>query len=429
MRQLMTRRSFSKASVRAVAGGLAAPAILPSLARAGGVAVNDQITVGVIGLGIRARNLMNGAGWLKNENIRILAVCDVDTTRREDRQNMVNKAYGNTDCDAYLDYHELLARDDIDAVCIATPDHWHANMILDACNAGKDIYCEKPLTLTIGEAKACIDAVRKADRVFQTGSQQRTEYGHRFAQACELVRNGLIGKVLNVNVGVGDPAKWCDLEAEEIESGLDWDRWLGPAPWRAYHSELSPRGVHGHYPRWRAYREYSGGYFTDMGAHHYDIAQWGLGMDESGPIRVELPEGSREPMRGARLVYENGAVITHGGPSGTTFIGTGGMIHVDRGRLTSTPDGLLKEPLGEDAKLLPRHPNHLSNWVDCIRSRERPICDVEVGARTITCCHLVNLAYWNQRDLGWDPAAWRFTDGNNALMHYKRREGYELPSV
>ena len=429
MIKTMSRRSFSGGAARSVFGGVMLPSVLPSLARAGRVQPNDQITVGFIGMGIRARNLMTGAGWLKNENIRIVAVCDVDTTRREDRQNMVNEAYANTDCEAYLEYHELLARDDIDAVAICTPDHWHANIILDACKAGKDIYCEKPLTLTIGEAKACIDAVRKADRVFQTGSQQRTEYGHRFAQACELVRNGRIGKVLNVNVGVGDPAKWCDLEGEELESGLDWERWLGPAPWRAYHSELSPRGVHGHYPKWRAYREYSGGYFTDMGAHHYDIAQWGLGMDESGPIRVELPEGPLEPMRGARLVYENGAVITHGGPSGTTFIGTGGMIHVDRGRLISTPDGILKAPLGEDDDHLPRHPNHLSNWVDCMRTRERPICDVEVGARTITCCHLVNLAYWNKRDLAWDPVRWRFTDGSDSLMDYRRRDGYELPSV
>ncbi len=424
MQTPISRRSFS-------AGALAAPFVVPSsvLARAGRVQPNDQITVGFIGLGIRARNLMNGAGWLKNENIRIVAVCDVDSTRRDHRQNMVNEAYGNSDCDAYLDYHELLARDDIDAVAICTPDHWHANIVLDACTAGKDIYCEKPLTLTIGEAKACIDAVRKGDRVFQTGSQQRTEYGHNFAKACEYVRNGRIGRVLNVNVGVGDPAKWCDLEGEQIESGLDWERWLGPAPWRAYHSELSPRGVHGHYPRWRAYREYSGGYFTDMGAHHYDIAQWGLGMDESGPIRVELPEGSREPMRGVRLVYENGAVITHGGPSGTTFIGTDGMIHVDRGRLISVPDGILKEPIGDDDMHLPRHRNHLSNWIDCIRSRERPICDVEVGARTITCCHLVNLAYWNDRGFGWDPVRWRFTDGSDSLMDYRRREGFELPSV
>lgn len=415
--------------MRTVAAGFAAPTLLTGLARAGRVGVNDQITVGFVGMGIRARNLMQGAGWLKNENIRILAVCDVDTTRREHRQNMVHEASGNADCEAYLDYHELLARDDIDAVCIATPDHWHANMVLDACNAGKDIYCEKPLTLTIGEAKACIDGVRRADRVFQTGSQQRTEYDHKFVTACEYVRNGRIGKVLNVNVGVGDPASWCDLEGEQIESGLDWERWLGPAPWRPYHSELSPRGVHGHYPRWRAYREYSGGYFTDMGAHHYDIAQWGLGMDESGPIRVELPDGPRQTMRGARLVYANGAIVTHGGPSGTTFIGDGGMIHVDRGRLESTPKNILEELLGDEDERLPRHPNHLSNWIDCIHSRERPVCDVEVGARTITCCHLVNLAYWNGRDLGWDPQRWRFTDGDNDLMSYRRREGYELPGV
>ncbi len=424
----MHRRAFCGMGLGIIATGAVAPLVLPARTWGRSI-VNEQITIGMIGMGIRARNLMKGARWLDSDRIRILAVCDVDTTRREHRRAMVNEAYGNEDCAAYNDYRDLLARDDIDAVCIATPDHWHAIQIIDACRAGKDIYCEKPMTLTLHEGRACIDAVRAHDRVFQTGSQQRSEYGHRFVQACEIVRSGRLGRIIQVHVGVGDPARWCDLGTEDPEEGLDWDRWLGPAPKRPYHSELSPRGVHNHYPRWRAYREYSGGYFTDMGAHHYDIAQWGLGMDASGPMRVELPENPlRSIMRGCRLVYADGAVVTHGGPSGTTFIGTDGMLHVDRGRIVSVPEDILTEPVDETHRL-PRHGSHLDNWIDCVHARTRPICDVEIGARSIACCQLVNLAYWHDRNFSWDPHAWRLTDADDALQDYERREGFELPDA
>lgn len=409
------------------AGVLAAPMVFtaPSFARR--ARVNEQITVGFIGMGIRSRNLMNG-GWLGDDRLRVLAVCDVDTTRRDVGKQRVDDAYENSDCAAYNDYREILARDDIDAVVIATPDHWHAIQAIEACHAGKDVYCEKPLTLTIHEAHACIVAARANDTVFQTGSQQRTEYGGKFRQACELVRNGRIGNVLTVNVGVGDPAVWCELPGEDTEPGLDWDRWLGPAPMRPYHSELSPRGMHGHYPRWRGYREYSGGYFTDMGAHHFDIAQWGLGMDESGPVEAHPPR-DETALRGAQLVYDNGAHVVHGGPNGTTFIGDRGMIHVDRGRLVSVPGNLIEDELGEDAERLPEAANHREDFIACVQERRRPICDVEVGARTITCCHLINLCYWNRRALTWDPEAWRFVDDSeaNGWRDYERRDGYGLP--
>jgi len=419
---IIDRRRF----LAGTAGALGAPLLLsvPSLARA--ARLNEQITVGFIGMGIRSRNLMRG-GWLDDGRLRILGVCDVDETRCQAGKARTDEAYGNHDCAAYTDHRDLLAREDIDAVVIATPDHWHAIQAIDACHAGKDVYCEKPLTLTIHEAHACIVAARANDTVFQTGSQQRTEYDGKFRTACELVRNGRIGKVLTVNVGVGDPAIWCDLPGEEIEPGLDWDRWLGPAPMRPYNAELSPRGMHGHYPRWRAYREYSGGYFTDMGAHHFDIAQWGLGMDGSGPVEARPPR-DESSMRGAYLVYDSGAHVVHGGPSGTTFIGERGMIHVDRGRLESIPGNLVEDPLPEDAERLAESPNHREDFIACVLERRRPICDVEVGARTITCCHLLTLCYWNRRALRWDPEAWAFIDDPeaNGWRDYERREGYEL---
>jgi predicted dehydrogenase len=365
--------------------------------------------------------------FLPKEGFQVVAVCDVDTTRREDARRIVDEHYAMEGCAAYADHRELLAREDLDAVVIATPDHWHANQIVDACVAGKDVYCEKPLTLTLREAQLVIDVVREHEIVFQTGSQQRTEFGHRFVDACERLRAGRIGRVLNANVGVGGSPRPCDLPEEELEPGLDWDRWLGPAPERPYHSDLSPRGVHGHYPSWRAYREYAGGYLADMGAHHFDIVQWALAMDSSGPVRV-LPPDDPTAMRGAAVVYEGGQRVVHGGPSGTTFVGEAGLLHADRGRALGVPDDVMGTELGEDDERLPRKQDHATDWLECIRARSRPMCDVEVGARSVAVCHLLNLAYQCRRELRWDPIAWRFAgdDEANEWLDYGRRDGYEL---
>ena len=413
------------------AAAIAAPSIWvnPRAWRRRSVPPSERITLGVIGMGIRGRNLLRGA-FLPNEGFQVLAVCDVDSTRRKDAKTRVDEHYEDEDCATYLDYGELLAREDIDAVVIATPDHWHANQIIDACKAGKDVYCEKPLTLTLHEAQTVIEAVRAHERVFQTGSQQRTEYEHKFVTACELVRNGRIGRLVTVNVGVGVSPRWCDLGEEDREPELDWDRWLGPAPERPYNSVLSPRGVHFHYPAWRAYREYSGGYLADMGAHHFDIAQWGLKADEGGPLRVVPPEDP-EADHGAAVEYAGGVRLTHGGPSGVTFVGVGGLIHVDRGRIMSVPGDILEGELGEDDEHLPRKDNHAADWLECITSRTRPVCDVEVGARSVAVCHLMNIAYWHRRELTWDPVAWRFVDDDeaNTWLDYAYREGYELPPV
>ena len=424
MRPLTTlsRRDF----VSTAGAALAAPLILTRLSHAS-TAANERISVGFIGMGIRARGLLRG--WLGSSDIRVIGVCDVDTSRRESSRQMVDGHYGESDCADCGDHRELLDRDDVDAVVIATPDHWHANIVLDACLAGKDIYCEKPLTITLREAQLMIKAVRKHERVFQTGSQQRTEYGHRFVQACEYVRNGRIGEIISVNVGVGPTPVPCDLPEEPLEPGLDWDRWLGPAPQRPYNSVLSPRGVHNHYPEWRRYREYAGGPMADMGAHHFDIAQWGLGMDHSGPVRV-VPPADPQAKYGAMVVYENGVKLIHGGPSGVTFVGRDGLIAVDRGRIHAAPDNLFDQPITDSDEQLPRWPNHLANFVSCVRDRSRPICDVEIGARSVAICHLMNLAYIHGRELTWDPQAWRFDDDDaNGWLDYQRREGYELPQI
>jgi len=388
----------------------------------------DPLRIGVVGLGIRGRNLL-GYSFLPNAGFRVVAVCDVDETRRLDGKRRVDEHYGDEACATTGLHTELIARDDVDAVVIATPDHWHTHQILDACTAQKDVYCEKPLTLTLREAQLVIEAVRKHGVVFQTGSQQRSEYGHRFVAASEAVRAGRIGRVLDVHVGVGDPPVWCDLPAEDPEPGLDWERWIGPAPRRAYNAILSPRGVHGHYPRWRSYREYAGGGLADMGAHHFDIAQWALGMDESGPVRV-IPPADPAALRGAVLEYASGVRLTHGGPSGVTFTGTGGLIAVDRDRIASVPGSVLEwEPA--DEQRLPRNAGHAADWLDRVHDRGRPVCHAEVGARSVAICHLMNIAYWHRRELEWDPANWRFVGDDDAQrwLDYERRAGYELPRV
>lgn len=422
----LTRRTFVAGSAAAIAAPMMLTGKPWAYAQQGETPANGKIHVGMIGTGIRGRNMLRNY-FLRSDRFHVGAICEVDTNRREHYQHFIHEHYGNTDCAAYNDFHELLAREDLDAVVIATPDHWHANMIIHACNAGKDIYCEKPLTLSLTEGKTVIEAVRKHGIVFQTGSQQRTEFGHKFVRACELVRSGKIGKVMSVNVGVADPPSWCDLPEEEMEPGLDWDRWQGPVAARGYHSDLSPRGVHGHYPRWRAYRDYCGGYLADMGAHHFDIAQWGLGKDGSGPVRVVPPQNPGQ-LRGAELVYDDGVRLIHGGPSGTTFVGDRGVLAVDRGRLHTVPEGILNTELGEGDVTLPRHAGHANNWADCIHSREDPICSVEVGAGSAAVCQLMNIAYFLGKEVGWDPENWRFdNDEANALMDYERRAGYELP--
>src|SRR5437868_3621866 len=430
-----TRREF----LRAGAAAVAAPLIVPRsvLGAADQPAPSERITVGFVGCGKMA-NDYHLSELLRFADVQAVAVCEVDPRRRDHAKQRVEQAYAERNknpsfkgCDAYSDFRELLARRDIDAVCIATPEHWHAIPIIEACKAGKDVYCEKPLTLTLAEAKRCIDAVRKHGRVFQTGSQQRSNVFGPFREAAEIVRSGRLGMIQTVTVGVGGPSKPCDLPEEEMEPGLAWDLWLGPAPMRPYNSVLSPRGVHNHFPAWRNYLEYAGGGLSDMGAHHFDIAQWCLGMDASGPVEVIPPD---EPAKGigVRFRYAGGIVMTHGGPSGCVFTGDRGTLHIDRGQLSSQPESIVKDPLGADEVHLPQSPGHHRNWLDCIRSRQRPVADVEIGARSVAIPILGNLAYRYGRGFRWDPVTWQFTgdaDANRRYLDRDRREPWRLPDV
>jgi len=292
------------------------------------------------------------------------------------------------------------------------------------------VYCEKPLTLFVSEGRRMVDVARQRGRIVQTGSQQRSS--REFRVACELARNQIVGKIYHVAVGVGGPGKPCDLPEEAMEPGLDWDRWLGPAPMRPYHSELSPRGVHNHFPNWRRYWEYGGGMVTDWGAHHFDICQWGLGEDARGPLEI-TPAKEPDAQKGVKLKYSEGVEVEHISENGVTFHGEKGWIFVNRGRFIlkvgdrevanfskqeSKPslgeqlDAVEKEFLADAKIKLQANTGHKDDFMSCVRSRKRPIADVEIGARTVTTCHLVNFAYRYGQKIQWDPAKLDFAGGS-----------------
>ncbi|MCP4644583.1 MAG: Gfo/Idh/MocA family oxidoreductase [bacterium] len=415
-----TRRDFLRKGAAATAAAVAFPYIIPSsaLGADGAVAASNRITLGFIGVGKQGRQSHVNA-FRNHSDVQILAVSDVESKRLEQSKKMVEDAYagrgdraGYSGCDMYRDFRELLARDDIDAVCIATPDHWHAINSIQALKAGKDVYCEKPLTRTIAEGRALVDAVERYGRVFQTGSQQRSEYAGRFRRAAEYVRCGAIGELKSVDINVGGPpAPGWDLPEEPVPPTLDWDLWLGPAPWRPYSSTLCPLDYDG-YPHWRYFRDYAGGSLSDFGAHHFDIAQWAMDMDHSGPVEI-LPAGSTDDGR-MTFIYENGIPMHHGGEAGCVFHGTKGTIRVDRGFIKADPANILQTRLGPDDDHLGRGMGHREDWLHCIRTREKPIAHAEVGHRTGTVCQLGNISYVLKRPLKWDPVAEQFIGDDEA---------------
>ncbi len=430
--QHISRRDFLKTASTLTA---AAPFILPSLVWGAKTAPSERLAIGFIGMGTQARFLLGN--FLRQET-RVLAVCDVDTTRRNDAKQTVDTFYGNSDCAACNDFRTIIERKDIDAVCIATPDHWHAVLTLAALRSGKDVYCEKPLTHNIHEAVEVLHTVHAKRRVLQTGSMQRSM--KEFRVACELVRNGVIGKIQKVECKFGGPAQPCDLPEEAAEPGLDWNLWCGPGPFRAYNSILSPRGVYKDFPLWRNYREYGSGGVGDWGAHHLDIAQWGLGMDNSGPVEI-IPPGDPEAVRGAKLVYANGVTVEHKDGFGVHFFGTNGEVKVNRGKFVLIVGGKTiadfsgKHPKNDDSApevettcaaevhkaetlCLADAPvklyvskQHISDFLACVKSRQKPITSEQVGARSAICCHLMNLSYYHHAHLKWNPARFKFTGG------------------
>ncbi len=396
----LTRRRLLERGAGLAAGAVAAPYVITSqaLGGPGKPSAGNRLTLGFIGVGGMGSGHLRA--FLGMPDVQVLAVADVYEKNRTQAMERVGK-----DCAGYNDYRELLARADIDAVVIATPDHWHTMTAIHACEAGKDVYCEKPLTLTIREARRIVQAARRNGTVFQVGSQQRSSDNFRFG--CELVRSGRIGKLEWVRVRIGGgPA--CGFEAPQPPPpGLDWDFWLGPAPW----AEYTPRRCHYDF-RW--IYDYSGGKMTDWGAHHNDIAQWGIGASHTGPIKTE-PISATFPTKGLfdtatsfeiKHTYANGVVLytNSGGPGpGVHFQGTDGWVKLDRGHFSTSDPEIQAEPLGAGDVHLYRSPGHHRDWLNCIKTRKRPICDAEIGCRSVTVCHLGTTAIRTGKTIHWDP--------------------------
>jgi len=413
----LTRRSLLKGVLAAGVAPLFVPA--SALGKAGRPSPSERLTLAMIGIG----NMGGGhlGWWLGRGDVQVIATCDVRSDVRDSTLQRVESKYQQKGCETYNDYRELLAREDLDTVCIAVPDHWHALIAIEAARQGKDIYCEKPMTLTIAEADAMVAAMRRYNRVFQTGSQQRSS--REFLFACEMVRSGRIGKITNVNVNVGGPAGPKEYAPEPVPAGLDWDFWLGPAPWAEY-NEARASGSYG--GGWRQCRDYSGGGMTDWGAHHFDIAQWGLGRDGSGPVDIIPPNVSDN----GKLVmrYDDGITLTHGGGgNGVLFEGTEGKIEVNRGHLKTWPADLMDVPTQAGEVQLYRSPGHHEDFLECVRTRRQPICDVAIGASSVTVCHLGNIAWWLGRQLQWDPVKHVFDDAEaNRWIDRPRRAPWVL---
>jgi predicted dehydrogenase len=407
----LTRRTWLK---RTASAALAGPLVISAraLGADGGRPASDRI--GVASIGIRNMGGHHLRGLVRSGDVQMVALCDVDYRNLEAAAQTVDKAYGErkkagtfTGCFQSRDFRDVLQRRDVDAVVTAVPDHWHAPIAIAACEAGKDVYSEKPLSLTIPQGKAMVETVRRTGRVFQTGTQRRS--WARARHVCELVRNGRIGKVERMTCGVGGWNRQCEptWEPEPVPPEFDYDMWLGPAPWAPYHHQRC------HYS-FRFIMDYSGGQLTNNGAHWADIGQWAFGADGSGPVEVEgtcdWPESGLFTVPrniDVTATYASGAKANFKDSGGSPrFYGTEGWIDLDG---KSDPPGLFDSVIGPDAiRLYRSEGNHMANFLQCVRTRREPAAPVEVGHRSATVCHLGVIAMRLGRKVRWDPASERF---------------------
>jgi predicted dehydrogenase len=441
----ISRRGFLRhsAGLTVVAGGL--PYLIPSgvLAADGQPGANGRINVGFIGIGRQAGGLLGEL--LRQKDARFIAVADVNLNRAKE-------AGAKHGAEPYQDFRRVIERKDVDAIVTATPEHWRGPICISACQAGKDLYVEKPVSLTIREGRLMVEAARKYKRVFQVGSQQRSMWIDQ--QACDLARTGGLGKVNKV-YAPNYPSPWnCALPAQPIPEGLDWDLWCGPTEVVPYNKDLFlPRAN----PGWLSFRNYSGGEMTGWGSHGFDMIQMALGMDNSGPEEIWV-EGDKlipptytaaeSKARGDKLCsvpkvffrYPNGVVMeladslpdkvfeSNRVPGfGGIFICEKGVLKIDRGRVESSPDEIAEDLTSKRPRGF--NDSHIRNWLDCIKSRKNPNADIEIGHRSATVCHLGNIARYLGRRLKWDPVKEVFLDDPeaNTWLDRERRKPWTLP--
>jgi myo-inositol 2-dehydrogenase/D-chiro-inositol 1-dehydrogenase len=426
----------STATVSAVA---AIPWVLSSRAL-GQNAPSKRITLGFIGVGRMGQS--NLRDFLGQPDVQILAVCDTDASRAEDAKRLVEghavagPAKGPAPiCTVHRDFRELLGRPDIDAVAICTPDHWHGLIAAEAARQGKDIFLEKPLTLTLAEGRVVSDTVTRYGRVLATNTWQRSE--SPFRRACEIVRNGLIGDLRTITIGLPVDEATGPQPAMPVPAGLDYDLWLGPAPWAAYtEKRVHPRQGYDR-PGWMRVADYCGGMITNWGAHHVDIAHWAMGVEHAGPLGVEATaefakDGPWDVHLGFRVTYRypnNVTVVCQGQPNeGVHFEGTEGWVFVSRSELKASRASLLSAGLGPNGIRLARSTNHKRDFLDCIKSRSRPIADAEIGHRSCSACIIGGIAMQMARPLRWDAQAERFIgdDEANRLLSRPMRSPWTM---
>jgi predicted dehydrogenase len=436
MSEHATRRDFLKRSTAIAAGALILPQLIPStaLGMGGKLPPSDRIVVGAIGTGQRGMaNLRDFLGRLKV--VQYVSVCDVDTNHAVRAKEMIDKANKNSDCRVYGDYREFLEKEQLDAVAITIPDHWHGLVYIAATDKKLDVYAEKPLARTIHDSRAIVNAVKRNNTVWQTGSWQRSR--PIFHHAAELVINGRIGKISRIEVGLPDGGQGIGTPPPmEVPAGLNWEMWLGPAP------KVPFRGVcHWH---WRWILDYSGGQLTDWAGHHIDIAQWGIGMERSGPIEISgeavYPRDGiyNTPVEydflckyanGIEMRVANSSRLPHGG--GTTWYGEKGWISVDRGRLDASDPLILKEVIGENEIHLYKSEDHVGNFLECIKSRGETIAPAEIAHRSISVGLLGEIAMTTGSKIHWDPAKQEIIGNPTAsrLITRPYRKPWNLPTI
>ncbi|MBN2327554.1 MAG: Gfo/Idh/MocA family oxidoreductase [Candidatus Omnitrophica bacterium] len=404
MKKSVSRRHFLASTA---GSALSIPFIVPSsaLGAEGSVAPSDRIVMGCIGVGSQGTGNMRE--FLHYKEVQVVAVCDVDDDNLERGKNTVDSRYENEDCQTHHDFREIIGRGDLDAVSLAMPDHWHAIPAITAAKAGLDIFGEKPLSRSIRESRAICDAVHRYGRVWQTGSWQRSV--SNFRHACELVRNGKVGKINHVEVGLPTGSRTGNHPIKPAPEALDWNFWLGPAPWRPY---CDFGGNRCHWD-WRWILDYSGGQLTDWAGHHIDIAHWGLDLDHTGPVEIEgeasYPEDGlwNAPYAYSfHCRYANGVTmhVSNANRGGTRWIGEKGWVWVDRGGIDASDKNLLKaDAIGPNDIRLYKSDNHKQNFIDCVKSRQLTITPVESACRSISVGHLGEIAMLLKRKIRWDP--------------------------